>query len=65
MSKKKERIKYLVGIRNAINKPDVQPIMPDDYLYNKNTIKSVLKTIDHLLAEDGIFPMKAESKVNK
>ena len=64
MSKKQERIKYLVGIRNAINNPDEQPINPDDYLYNKDTIKRVIKTVDHLLAQDGIYPMPADSKVN-
>ena len=65
MSKKQERIKYLVGIRNAINKPDEQAINPEDYLYNKNVIKSILKTVDHLLSEDGVFPMSADSKVNE
>lgn len=65
MSKKSERIKYLVGVRNAINNPDEVTIYPENCIYNKNTIDAILKTIDHVLAEDGIFPMDAKSKVNE
>ena len=65
MSKKSERIKYLVGIRNAINNPDEITIYPENCTYNKHTIDAVLKTIDHILTEDGIFPMNAKSKVKQ
>lgn len=67
MSKKKERVSYLVGIRNAINQPDSTEIVPDvsnNYVYTKKKIQSVLKTIDHLLAQDGVFPMNADERVN-
>jgi hypothetical protein len=64
MSKKQERIKFLVGIRNAINEPEVSVDDNDkgNYTYKQNKIKSVLATIDHLLKEDGITAVSADSK---
>ena len=64
MSKKKERVQYLVGIRNAINNPVEQSVDEKACTYDKKVVVSLLKTLDHLLAEDGVFPMSADSKVN-
>ena len=53
MSKKSERISYLVGIRNAINQPDATESAPDvsnNYVYTKKKIQGVLATVDHLVA---------------
>lgn len=67
MSKKSERISYLVGIRNAINQPDYTEIVPDvsnNYVYTKKKIQGVLATVDYLLSQDGIFPVNADEKVH-
>ena len=65
MSKKKQRISYLVGIRNAINECEVLPEEPEKCTYDKTKMQSVLATVDRLLSEDGVFPMNADSKVNE
>lgn len=61
MSKKQERIKYLVGIYNALS---VSESGADGRLsYSRDAIKSVLETVKHLLAEDGIRGVSASDKV--
>ena len=61
MSKKQERIKYLVGIYNALN---VSELGIDGRLsYSRNTITSVIDTVKHLLEEDGIRGVRASDKV--
>ncbi|MGL4753688.1 MAG: hypothetical protein ACRCXB_15015 [Aeromonadaceae bacterium] len=57
MSKKQGRIKYLVGIYNALN---VCESSADGRLcYSKADIESVIATVKHLLKEDGITPLEA------
>lgn len=63
MSKKKERIACLIGIRNTISSPDEQAINPDDYLYNKKLIENVIASLDRLLASDGVYPLNKGEKV--
>jgi hypothetical protein len=63
MSKKKQRISYLVGIRNEINNTSTQPDV-DGFIYQKDKIKAIIATIDHLLKEDGIVGIDPNEKVN-
>lgn len=57
MSKKKERIKYLVGIHNALNNPiKGTSSKAQQTTYSKDTVLRMLKTVAHLLKEDGITP---------
>jgi len=63
MSKKQERIKFLVGIYNVIN--NAESSQSDDKLaYRADDIKSAIKTIQHLLKQDGIVGVDANSKVD-
>ncbi len=67
MSKKQERIKYLFGIYNAINECGEQAVFDAEngvLAYKKETIKQVLETVKHLLKQDGIVGIAADSKVN-
>ncbi len=61
MSKKKERIKYLIGIHNALKECQVGA----DGLrcYSPEKVSSVLGAVKHLLAEDGINPVIAAGRV--
>jgi hypothetical protein len=63
MSKKRQRISYLVGIRNAINNTSTQPDVKG-FIYSEGKIKAIIETLDHLLKEDGIVGINANDKVN-
>ena len=62
MSKKSERITYLIGCRNHLNS---QGKMSADgkLCYDLALIKLVLKTIDHVLSLDGVKGIPADAKV--
>lgn len=61
MSKKKERIKYLVGIHNCLK--ECQMGADGLMCYSPDRISAVIETVRHLLAEDGIYPIAASNKV--
>jgi len=58
VNKKKQRIKYLVGIHTALNtaETNVTEMSEGFYSYRQEKIKQVLATVKELLAEDGIYP---------
>lgn len=58
VNKKQQRIKYLVGIHNALNttETNVTEMSEGYYSYKQEKIKQVLATINGLLAEDGVYP---------
>lgn len=56
MSRKRERIKYLVGIYAALDKAEMGA--DGKCAYPKEKIEQVLETVKHLLAEDGIKPLE-------
>lgn len=62
MSKKKQRIKYLVGCVNELNNAETGA--DGSVHYKINQIKSVLVTLTYLLKEDGIIPTDANEKVS-
>ncbi len=64
MSKKSERVKFLVGCRNAINH-NVTKGQDGKFCYDSELIKAVIETLDKVLELDGIFPQRADSKVGK
>tara|TARA_R110002020_G_scaffold382179_1_gene593007 strand:+ start:466 stop:654 length:189 start_codon:yes stop_codon:yes gene_type:complete len=59
MSKKKERVKYLVGIYNAMNSPiKGASEKAEQTTYTKTSVLQILKTVEFLLKEDGITPLQ-------
>lgn len=54
MSKKEARVKYLVGIYNALDDTKMGADGVCEYPVEK--IKQVLETVKHLLSADGIQP---------
>lgn len=58
VNKKQKRIKYLVGIYNALNetKSNVTDLSEGVYSYDQSKIKQVLETVKDLLADDNIRP---------
>lgn len=64
MSKKQERIKYLVGVRNALNnngKSNVES--PGEIYYDRDMIKQIINTVDAVLKLDNIVGIPADGKV--
>ena len=61
MSKKQQRIKYLVGCINELNNAETGA--DGSVHYKMSQIKAVLATLTHLLKEDGIAPINANEKV--
>lgn len=56
-NKKQQRIKYLVGIYNAMNSPlKGASDESSQTTYSKTTTLQILKTVEFLLKEDGITP---------
>jgi hypothetical protein len=62
MTKKSERIKFIVGCRDALNHNATKG-QDGKLCYNTDTIKSVLATLDAVLKIDGISSIPANSKV--
>ena len=58
MSKKKQRIKYLVGIYNALNTP-IKGAKSKETTYDNDKVLSILKTVEQLLKEDGVTALNA------
>jgi len=58
MSKKRERVKYLVGVHSALNQTEMTP--DGKCTYPKEVVDRVLATIVHLLREDGITALVVE-----
>jgi hypothetical protein len=56
MSKKENRVQYLVGIYKALD--ETESGADGKCVYPREKIKQVLETVKHLLAEDGVHPMK-------
>ena len=56
MSKKQERVKYLVGIHNALTEAtcSVEDMSEGVFCFEQDKIKQVLATVKHLLKLDGI-----------
>lgn len=68
MSKKQERIKYLVGIRNALNTGgSVNSAVVDgcEFCYHETLMKQVIATVDELLNMDGIVGIPEDGKVGE
>ena len=64
MSKKQERIKYLVGVRNALNsKGEIEIDLPSKIVYDANLIEQLISTVDAVLKLDNIVGIPADSKV--
>jgi len=63
MSKKQERIKFLIGIYNVINSAESSPT-DAKLTYRAEDIKSAIRTIQHLLKQDGIVGISGDVKVN-
>ncbi|WP_163370967.1 hypothetical protein [Endozoicomonas acroporae] len=61
MSKKQQRVKYLIGIYNVLRKPKIG--VEPGYEYDEKEMQQVIETVKHLLAEDGIRAMSADSPV--
>ncbi len=67
MNKRKERIKYLVGVYNLLRERGSQNVSDLEsglISYSLKDIKSAQATIEYLLKQDNIFPMNASEKVN-
>ena len=62
MSKKSERISYLVGIYNALDSAEIGA--DGKCAYQLAKIKQVLEAVKHLLKEDGITGVSTGIKVN-
>jgi hypothetical protein len=62
MSKKSERISYLVGCYNALNSAEMG--QDGKCAYPEAKIKQVLETLKHLLKEDGITGVNPSRRVN-
>jgi hypothetical protein len=56
LNKKQQRINYLSGIYNALNRPtvNVTDLSEGVYSYDQEKIKQVLATLKNLLADDNI-----------
>lgn len=64
MSKKQERIKYLVGVRNALNsngKSNVES--PNEIYYDRDMVKQIINTVDAVLKLDNIVGIPSGGKV--
>ncbi len=57
MSKKSERISYVIGVRNALNS-NGKSGAEGGIEYEKDLIKQLLATLDAVLKLDNITPMK-------
>ncbi len=64
MSKKKERISYLVGVYNVVNSAEANT-SESTLTYQTKDIKAVLKTLQYLLKQDGIVGIDANSKAGE
>ena len=63
MSKKQERIKLLVGIYNVINNAESSPT-DTTLTYKTEGMQSAIRTIQHLLKQDGIVGIRGDEKVD-
>lgn len=57
MTKKQERVKYLVGMHNALSKPapcSVDDTGMDVFCFDRAELDQILATVKHLLKLDGI-----------
>lgn len=64
MSKKQEGIKYLVGVRNALNnngKSNVES--PSEIYYDRDMVKQIINTVDAVLKLDNIVGIPSGGKV--
>ncbi len=64
MSKKKERIAFLVGVYNVINSAEANA-SESTLTYQSTDIKAALKTLQYLLKQDGVEGFNANSKVGE
>ena len=61
---RQERIKYLVGVRNALNtRGEVDIGLPTKIVYDAELIEQLIATVDTVLKLDGIVGIPADSKV--
>lgn len=61
MNKKQQRVKYLIGCRQALNTNGKAG--PDGKMaYDLSLIKQIISTLDETLKLDNITPMNADSK---
>lgn len=66
MSKKKERVKNLIGIRNALNENGQSNVSEfNQVYYEQDLIKQILKTIDSVLVLDGVHAIDASQKLGE
>ena len=64
MSKKQARIKYLVGVRNALNtRGEIDVGLPSKIIYDANLVEQLMATIDEVLRLDNIVGTPSDSKV--
>ena len=64
MSKMQARIKYLVGVRNALNnygKSNVES--PNEIYYDRDMVKQIINTVDAVLDLDNIVGIPSGGKV--
>lgn len=65
MSKKQQRVSWLVGCRNALNNQGergVDDVLEGKIVYDFELIERVIGTLDCLLANDGVFPFQDKEK---
>lgn len=64
MNKKQARIKYLVGVRNALNtRGEIDVGLPSKIIYDANLVEQLMATIDEVLKLDNIVGIPSGGKV--